>query len=145
MSTAGLGGLKQVLSGMCTDSENQYWCCSTRPRKLHSVVESFHSVINLGFIIERYVTCHEFQLRIGIRKTCLWKNIFCSMNVDKIRKNVIFEIVHWTSEVPPNQHQPPGPSGWIIWCMPVRPSKGHVLPISFQSQNSRCDNFWSHF
>ena len=30
------------------------------------------------------------------------KNIFCSMNVDKIREKRIFEIAHWPFELSPN-------------------------------------------
>ena len=44
----------------------------------------------------------EFLLRNGVGKTFLWKNIFCSMNVNKSRGKRIFEIVHWPFQLPPN-------------------------------------------
>ena len=67
----------------------------------------------------------EFLLRNRAGKTCLWKkNIFCPMNVYKSKGKIIFEIVHWPFKLPPNQHRPAGPSGWIYWCMSAWPSKG---------------------
>ena len=50
--------------------------------------------------------------------------MFCSTNLDKTRGNKFFEIVHWPFKLPPNQHQPAGPSGWIYQCMSAQPSKG---------------------
>ena len=52
------------------------------------------------------------------------KNTFCSLNVEITRGKRIFEIVHWPFKLPPNQHWPAGPSGWIYQCMSARPSKG---------------------
>ena len=52
------------------------------------------------------------------------KNIFCSMNKEKIGGKRIFEIIHWTFQLPPNQHRPTGPFGWHKWGSLARPSKG---------------------
>ena len=52
------------------------------------------------------------------------KNIFCSLNVDKIKEKRIFEIVHCPFELSPNQHRPAGPFGWLYWCSSAQPSKG---------------------
>ena len=41
-------------------------------------------------------------LRNGVGKTCLWKNIFCSMNVHKSKGKRIFEVIHCPFELPPN-------------------------------------------
>ena len=42
----GFAGLEQALNGgMCTDSQNYYWCCSPRrPRKFHSPVFKENSI-----------------------------------------------------------------------------------------------------
>ena len=52
------------------------------------------------------------------------KNIFCSLNVDKIKEKRIFEIVHCPFELSPNQHRPAGPFGWLYWCSSAQSSKG---------------------
>ena len=52
------------------------------------------------------------------------KNIFCSISADKKSGKRIFEILHWPFKLPPNQHQPAGPFGWLYWCSSAQPSKG---------------------
>ena len=76
------------------------------------------------------------------------KNIFCSLNLYKIKEKRIFEIVHCPFELSPNQHWPAGPFGWLYWCSSAQPSKGQCtiseifldicFPIPFTSQNSLC-------
>ena len=36
-------------------------------------------------------------------------NMFCPLNVEKIREKIIFEIVYWPFKLPPNKPWPPGP------------------------------------
>ena len=40
-------------------------------------------------------------------------NTVCSMNVDKIRGELVFEIVLWPLDLAFKLHWLPGPSGWI--------------------------------
>ena len=43
----------------------------------------------------------------------LKKNTFCSMNIDKIREKIIFEIVHCPFEMPSNYITPAGFDGAV--------------------------------
>ena len=72
-----------MICGFC---KNFYESCQTT----HTPVQS-----------ERHAH-REFLLRNGVGNTCLWKNIFCSMNVYKSKGKRIFEIVHWPFELPPD-------------------------------------------
>ena len=73
------------------------------------------------------------------------KNIFCSINVDITRGKIIFEIVHWHSKLPANQHQLASPSGWIDWCMSARPLKGQCRNLkSFSSLDFGYESFPKH-
>ena len=46
------------------------------------------------------------------------------MKLYKSKGKRIFEILHWPSELPSNQHRPTGPFGWHKWCSLAQPSKG---------------------
>ena len=68
----------------------------------------------------------------------LGKNVFCSVNVDKIRGKRIFEIVDWPFHLSSNLQLPPGLSGWHYWYSSAQPSKGQCTI----SKNSFFQNFF---
>ena len=54
------------------------------------------------------------------------KNIFCSMNVNKIRGKRIFEIVHCPFEMPPSKHWPPTHAAGLNGAAQLSPQKDNV-------------------